>query len=202
MNRPEADWQRMIINFLLLIFPKYVAVLSNVKIPDAYSTPGSTRDRFIDLALVDAGGTLDVIEIKKPFDDGLLGRKTYRDNYIPAKELAGSVMQAEKYLFHLTKWGLAGEKALTKRYSVELPPGIEIRITNPKAMVILGRDRRANGDDALTGTQRLDLEIIKRKFANMIDVLTYDDLLRRLDAIIASLERRATTGPATTEAPC
>jgi hypothetical protein len=120
---------------------------------------------------------------------------------IPAKELAGSVMQAEKYLFHLTKWGLAGEKALTRRYAAELPPGVEIRITNPKAMIILGRDRRANGDDALTGPQRLDLEIIKRKFANMIDVLTYDDLLRRLDAIIVSLQRRAMAGAPTAAAP-
>lgn len=190
-TRSESDWQKMIITFLLLIFPKYVAVLSNVRISDAYSTPGSTRDRFIDLALVDAGGSLDVIEIKKPFSDSLLGRRTYRDNYIPAKELAGSVMQAEKYLFHLTKWGLAGEKALTRRYADQLPPGVEIRITNPKAMIILGRDRQQNGDDALSPAQRLDLEIIKRKFANMIDVLTYDDLLRRLDAIIVSLQRRA-----------
>lgn len=200
-SRSEFDWQKMIITFLLLIFPKYVAVLSNVRIPDAYSAPGTTRDRFIDLALIDAGGSLDVIEIKKPFDDSLLGRRTYRDNYIPAKELAGSVMQAEKYLFHLTKWGMAGEKALTNRYASQLPPGVEIRITNPKAMIILGRDRRPNGDDALSRAQRLDLEIIKRKFANMIDVLTYDDLLRRLDAIIVSLHRRAAGGGAATAPP-
>jgi hypothetical protein len=38
--RAERVWQNMIINFLLLIFPKYVLVLSNVKVPDAYSTPG------------------------------------------------------------------------------------------------------------------------------------------------------------------
>ena len=43
----------MIINFLLPIFAKYVAVLSNVKVVDAYSVPGSTKNRFIDLALVD-----------------------------------------------------------------------------------------------------------------------------------------------------
>ncbi|MGA2126518.1 MAG: hypothetical protein ABSG76_10240, partial [Xanthobacteraceae bacterium] len=55
VRRSEGDWQRMIINFLLLIFPKCVAVLSNVKVVDAYSAPGSIKDRFIDLALVDAG---------------------------------------------------------------------------------------------------------------------------------------------------
>jgi hypothetical protein len=170
-RRSEGDWQKMIINFLLLIFPKYVAVLSNVKIVDVYSAPGSTRDRFIDLALVDAGGSIDVIEVKKPFDDGLLARRPYRDNYIPAKELSGSIMQAEKYLFHLSKWGLAGEKALTRRYAAKLPQGMGIRITNPKAMIIVGRDQQSNGAPALDASQQLDLEIIKRKFANVIDIL-------------------------------
>lgn len=189
--RSERDWQKMILNFLLLIFPKYVAVLSNVKVADAYSAPGTIKDRFIDLALIDAAGNIDVIEIKKPFDDALMGRTPYRDNYIPTKELSGSIMQAEKYLFHLSKWGLAGEKALTQHYASKLPPGLVIRITNPKAMIILGRDRRPNGATALDACRQLDLEIIKRKYANMIDVLTYDDLLRRLDNIISGLNRRA-----------
>jgi hypothetical protein len=68
---------------------------------------------------------------------------------------------------------------------------MEIRITNPKAMIILGRDQRPNGSPALDARQQLDLEIIKRKYANLIDILTYDDLLRRLDNIIASLKHRA-----------
>jgi hypothetical protein len=88
---------------------------------------------------------------------------------------------------------LAGEKALTQRYASKLPPNLTIRITNPKAMIILGRDRQTNGAAALDASQHLDLEIIKRKYANMIDVLTYDDLLRRLDNIIVSLQRRAAT---------
>ncbi|WP_043284116.1 Shedu immune nuclease family protein [Reyranella massiliensis] len=199
-TRSEGDWQRMIVNFLLLIFPKYVAVLSNVKIADAYSTPGATRDRFIDLALIDAAGNIDVIEIKKPFDDALMGRTRYRDNYIPTKELSGSIMQAEKYLFHLSKWGLAGEKALTQRHGADLPPGMGIRVTSPKALIILGRDRKRDGSPALDARQQLDLEIIKRKYANMIDILTYDDLLRRLDNIIASLRKRA-AAPAPTAMP-
>ncbi len=58
-------------------------------------------------------------------------------------------------------------------------------------MVILGRDRPPNGTPTLDAGQQLDLEIIKRKYANMIDILTYDDLLRRLDNIIASLRSRS-----------
>jgi hypothetical protein len=189
-KRSEADWQKMIISFLLLIFPKYVAVLQNVQVKDFYSTADATRNRYIDIALVDASGNIDVIEVKKPFEDALLSRVTYRDNHTASKELAGSIMQAEKYLFHLSKWGVAGETKLTAKYAKDLPPDLTIRITNPKAMIILGRDRRQDGSSALDHGQLLDLEVIKRKYANMMDIMTYDDLLRRLENIIASLRRR------------
>lgn len=190
-GRTEKEWQEMILRFILLIFPKYIAVLENVKIEDHYSKPNNTSDRFIDIALLDANGNLDVIEIKRPFDDVLLSKTPYRGNFVPTKDLSGTIMQAEKYLLHLSKWGLAGEDKLTKRYGAQLPPGMSVRITNPKALLILGRDRKSDGDTALDQRQTFDLEVIKRKYANMLDIITYDDLLRRLDNTIASLQRRA-----------
>ncbi len=186
----ERDWQKMIIKIILLIFPKYVAVLENVEIADFYTSPDRTRRRYIDLCLIDAAGNLDVIEIKKPFDNVLLSKSLYRDNSIPTRELSGSVMQAEKYLFHLSKWGVTGERELSRRFASDLPRSMQIRITNPKAMIILGRDLRPDGQHALTDRQLFDLEVIKRKYANMIDILTYDDLLRRLENIITSLVKR------------
>ncbi len=190
-GRTEKEWQQMILTFILLIFPKYVAVLENVKIEDHYSKLGTTSDRFIDIALVDANGNLDVIEIKRPFDDILLSKTPYRENFVPTKDLSGTVMQAEKYLFHLSKWGVGGEAKLTKKYGGQLPPGMSIRITNPKALLILGRDRKPDGSTALDHRQTFDLEVIKRKYANMMDIITYDDLLRRLDNTITSLHSRA-----------
>jgi hypothetical protein len=190
-GRTEKEWQQKLLDFILLIFPKYVAVLENVQIEDHYSIPGTNLSRFIDIALVDANGNLDVIEIKRPFDDVLLSKTRYRDNFVPTRDLSGTVMQAEKYLFHLAKWGVAGEVKLTKKYREQLPPGMSIRITNPKALLILGRDREPDGSTALDQDQLFDLEVIKRKYMNMMDIITYDDLLRRLDNIIASLRRRA-----------
>lgn len=70
----------MIIKIILLIFPKYVAVLKNVEIADFYTSPGRTRRRYIDLCLIDAAGNLDVIEVKKQFDNVLLSKSLYRDN--------------------------------------------------------------------------------------------------------------------------
>jgi hypothetical protein len=194
-GRTEKEWQQKILAFILLLFPKYVAVLENVKIEDHYSNPGTSRDRFIDIALVDANGNLDVIEIKRPFDDLLLARTPYRDNFVPTKSLSGTIMQAEKYLFHLSKWGVAGEDKLTKRHGHQLPPGMSIKITNPKAILILGRDRKPDGSSALDARQTFDLEVIKRKYANMMDIISYDDLLRRLDNIITSLQRRIVAHP-------
>ena len=188
----ERDWQREIIKVILLIFPKYVALLESVEIADFYSSPGRTKKRYVDLCLVDANGNIDVIEIKKPFDNAVLSKSLYRDNSLPARELSGSIMQAEKYIFHLSNWGVAGERALSKRYEAELPTGMSIRITNPKAMIILGRDQLLSGQRALSSSQMLDLEVIKRKYANIMDILTYDDLLRRLENIIASLSQRMT----------
>lgn len=181
----EGEWQQLMLSFLLLLFPKYIKVLENVTIHDYYSDPTKKTDRYIDIALVDATGNLDIIEVKKPFDDKILRKSLYRGNSIPTSELSGSIMQAEKYLFHLSKWGVKGEKALTTKYASELPFGMEIRIANPKAIIIVGRDQI--GGTNMTGSQLLDFEIIKRKYANMMDIITYDDLLRRLNNTIAAL---------------
>lgn len=181
----ETEWQQLMQSFLLLLFPKYIRVIENVTIHDFYSDPNKKTDRYIDLALIDSNGNLDVIEIKKPFDDKILRKSLYQGNSIPTSELSGSIMQAEKYLFHLSKWGVRGEKELTKRYATELPEGMRIRIANPKAIIIVGRDQIGGG--TMTGSQLLDFEIIKRKYANVMDIITYDDLLRRLTNTIVAL---------------
>lgn len=112
----EHEWQSLMAPFLLLLFPKYIKVLVNITIHDFYSHPPKKTNRYIDIGLVDANGNLDVIEVKRPFDDKILRPGLYRGNSIPTSELSGGIMQAEKYLFHLSKWGTEGEKTLTKKY--------------------------------------------------------------------------------------
>jgi len=180
----EKDWQTKILGLLLFVFPKYIAVLENLHIKDFYSNVSKATDRYIDLMLVDANGSIDIIEVKKPLSNALVSRFTYRDNHTPKKELAGSVMQAEKYLFHLNKWGHAGEKEIYSKRKGELPADIELKITNPRAMILLGRDID------FVGQQRFDFEIIRRKYANMLDIMTYDDLLRRVRNIIEMMKRQ------------
>ncbi|EEW1803452.1 DUF4263 domain-containing protein [Escherichia coli] len=183
----EKDWQKLMVQFLLLLFPKYIHVIENITIHDYYSIPGKKKERYIDIGLVDSNGNLDIIEVKKPFDDKILRRTMYRGNSIPTSELSGGIMQAEKYLFHLSKWGTKGEDNLTRKYASELPSGMSIHISNPKAIIIVGRDQIGNGN--MTENQKLDFEIIKRKYTNMMDIITYDDLLRRLNRTISALKK-------------
>lgn len=180
----ERDWQRLMLKFILLIFPKYVAVLENIGVKDYYSK-STVTNRFIDIALIDPNGNLDVIEIKKPFDDCVISKDKYRDNYTPEKELSGAIMQVEKYIFHLSKLGREGEKKMSETYKKDLPSGITIKITNPKAIIILGRN---NG---FTADQNFDFEIMKRKYENILDIITYDDLLGRLENIIEKFKSMA-----------
>lgn len=92
-------------------------------------------------------------------------------------------MQIEKYIYHLNKLGKKGEIELTKKYQNELPEGLQIRITNPHGMIIMGRDTDLNAN------QIGDFEIIKRKYKNVIDIFTYDELIRRLDIVIQQLKK-------------
>jgi hypothetical protein len=185
----ESEWQKQILQIIILLYPKYILPLSNVKIPDYYSDATKTTDRFIDLALIDSNGSIDLIEIKKPFDDCILSTLPYRDNFTPKKELSGAIMQAEKYAFHLNKWGIKGEKELSSRYSSKLPKGMTIKISNPKSIIILGRSH------VFSERQFRDFEIIKRKYSNIIDIMSYDDMIKRLDNTIEKLTKKKTGSP-------
>ena len=130
---------------------------------------------------MDVDGHVDVIEIKKPFKAKIVTETTYRDNHVPHRELAGTVTQVEKYLFHLNRWGPAGEAELTRRFKRQLPSGLQVRIVNPCGLIVMGRD------DDLTAPQKADFEVFRRQNKNVIDVVTYDDLLRRLQRLLEQL---------------
>jgi len=169
----ERKWQKEILQIIRLIFPKYIAVFDEVEIKDM-----SQKKRRLDYLLIDSEGYVDIIEIKKPFDCEVISRNTHRENHLPNRELSGAIMQAEKYILYLSKEGKSREMTLNKKYKGKLPKDCEIKITNPGAMIILGRSHN------LTKDQKGDFEVIKRKYKNIIDIITYDDLIKRLEAII------------------
>jgi hypothetical protein len=173
----EAAWQAEILQIVLLLNPKYIAAFERAPIRDF------DRDtmRELDIMLVDVSGNVDIVEIKKPFGKCIVTEGTYRDNHIPLRELTGAVMQLEKYIFHLNRWGPQGEDALAKRFAASLPKGFRIRITNPSGIVIMGRDHN------MSLAQRRDFDVVRRKYRSVADIVTYDDLLRRLNFVLAQL---------------
>ncbi len=174
INYTEKQWQRMILDIIQLIYPKYIRVFEEVKIKDVYNR----KNKRLDYMLVDSNGNVDIIEIKKPFGQSIVSQSKYRDNHIPLRELSGSVMQLEKYIFYLNKWGRQGENVLTEMYKNHLPKNFNIRIVNPGGIIIMGRE------NTLTKVQIEDFEVIKRKYKNVIDIITYDELVLRLEHII------------------
>lgn len=171
----EAQWQEELLQIILLLYPKYIHVFKEAPVRDTYNN----TNRNIDYLLVDSSGNTDIIEIKKPFDKCIVTDRTYRNNYIPLRELSGTVMQIEKYIFYLNKWGRKGEEKLTEYYKNELADNFQIRITNPSGIIIMGRNK------GMTTAQQQDFEVIKRKYKNVIDIITYDDLLQRIEFTIA-----------------
>jgi len=174
----EKLWQDEILEIILLLYPKYIHAFKETNVPDVYSS----KKRRLDILLVDSGGNIDIIEIKKPFDSSVVTGVQYRDNFIPMRELSGTVMQIEKYLFHLKGWGKKGEESLTEKYSEKLPKGFRIQITNPTGIIIMGREK------GLSVEQLRDFEVIKRQYKNVVDIITYDDLIRRLEFTVKQLK--------------
>lgn len=181
----EREWQNKILEIIQLIFPKYIAICENVQIYDFYTEENERKSRYIDLLLIDFNGNVDILELKRPFDNRILctNPKNCRDNYIPHRELSTALMQAEKYIFHLNKWGKKGEETLTKNLNGFLPENFKIKISNPKAIILLGRSHQF--DDR----QILDFEIIKKQFSHIADIMSYDDLLNRVGNILSVLKK-------------
>jgi hypothetical protein len=179
----EYQWQDEIIQIILLLNPKYIKSFHEVTIKNIYTND----NRRLDFLLVDSSGNIDIVELKKPFDKCIVTTGTYRKNHIPLRELSGTVMQIEKYLFYLNKWGKIGEEYLTKKFKDELPNNLNIKITNPSGMIIMGREIN------LSPSQKRDFEVIKRKYKNIVDIITYDDLLGRLSVTIEQLQKHNLT---------
>ncbi len=169
----EKQWQAEILQIIQFLYPKYIKAFPEAPVRDSLAN----KDRSVDFLLVDASGYVDAIEIKQPFAECLVTSNRYRDNHVPMRELSGTIMQLEKYLYHLNRWGVAGERKLNERYSEQLPEGMELKIVNPSGMIIMGRDEN------LSAEQRTDFEVIRRKYRHVVEIMTYDDLLRRLKIV-------------------
>ena len=97
------------------------------------------------------------------------------------------MQQIEKYIYCLNTKD--NNKAnLIEKLSGILPESITPAVLNPKGILLLGRSKDSNNQ------QRTDFELIKRQYKNIVDIMTYDDLLKRLENILVSLKMRRNNG--------
>lgn len=167
-NYSEREWQDKLIPIILLMYPKYIKYISKVRI-----SIGDGKYKEIDYLLIDADGNVDIIELKKPFEDCVLRKTQYRNNYVPGLELSGAIQQSEKYIYYLSTYKTINENLINEKYSDTLN-GINIKIINPRAIIICGRS------DKFIDEQKVDYEIIRRQYKSLIDIMTYDDLIIRV----------------------
>ncbi len=178
----EAQWQLEIVEIILLLNPRYIKAFTEVRLWDS----DVSTWRRMDILLVDASGNVDVIEIKKPQGKPIMLPALYRDHHLPMRDLVGAIGQVTHYLRHLNRWGLRGEDHLSQLLSNYLPKDFRIRIVNPLGIVIMGRS------NTLSEAQRRDFEVLRRDSKGIVDIITYDDLLARLQAVLDQLRN----GPA------
>ena len=113
----------------------------------------------------------------------LTKQASYRNNYVPVRELSGAVQQIEKYIYCLNSIEKS-QKAVIEKLRDGLPDGVDPQVVSPKGMLLIGRSKDFNEQ------QTRDFEIIKRQYKNIADIMTYDDLLNRINNIVFSLEMK------------
>lgn len=174
----ERVWQDKIHQILQLLYPKYIFSTREIEFKgiDGY-------DKRPDFLLVDHGGFVDILEIKKPDAQILTKQASYRNNYVPVREFAGAIQQIEKYIFCLTARKENREYVISK-LKEKIPIDITLEIVNPQGILLLGRSNEFNVE------QKRDFELIKRQYKNIADIMTYDDLIQRLKNIITSFKKK------------
>lgn len=178
----ESFWQKQILKVLPIIYPQYIGAVREAVIPEKISKR-KTVNRRLDHILINATGNIDFLEVKCPFSKEKLIMKTkYRDNYIPARELSGGILQIQKYIYYIDHLGKLGEHKFSVKYKkkIEQETGRKIpfnlSFVNPRGILLIGNCE-------FTVEEQRDFNLIKRQYNNIIDIITYNDLLKRLERL-------------------
>ena len=91
-------------------------------------------------------------------------------------------MQIEKYIYNITRDTVNFEKKINNKYKKYYSGNFELKVINPKGLIIMGRLNK------LSDKQIRDLEIIRRMYANILDIYTYDDIIEMLENTISQIK--------------
>lgn len=179
----ENQWKKEIIEIITFIFPKYIYCLDEIQFNIKESNKKSEK---VDMFLISNNGSVDLIEIKKPNAGYIISNSRDHDNYYATSFLSKTEMQLEKYLYNLNKLGYDSSKKIYEKNKLKFDKyGIKsenFKIINPKGILIIG--------NSASEDKKGDLEIIKRIYSNIIDIITYDDLIKMLENTVNAIRRR------------
>lgn len=167
-EHPEAWWQTYIKSNILLLQQGYITAIEKLN-----TTIGDTR--FPDFLLVTHDNYLDVMEIKKP-NTQILRADSSRGNFYFDSEISKAVIQTENYIDNITK------QQDTIRSFLKDKRGLEIRAVRPRGIILAGDSRTF-----ATPKESVDFRLLSQGIKNLT-LLTYDELLTRLQNYIAVLE--------------
>ena len=179
----EDEFSKLIAQIFCFLNPKYVKIQTKLNISD-YT--GARANCQADLSLIDCEGNIDLIEVKSPQAyPNLFRKRPYRNHYVPSGELSGAINQLEQYLKCLTK--MTTEEISNKNPALQNEMGeIKLKAVHPKGYIIFGRDSASfNGDNV--NQKRLDFELIKNTYKDVVDIITFDELIKRFERIISFL---------------
>lgn len=182
----EDEFTKIIVKIFCLINPKYIMIKEKLNIVDFCNSRNNCQP---DISLIDCDGNIDIIEVKSPNKYPNIFRKTkYRSHYVTCGELNGAINQLQQYLKSLTK--MSDKDIQNKNLELQQELGdVKLRAIHPKGFVIFGRDESSFCDPEKE-LKKIDFEIIKNTHSNIVDILTFDQLIVRIDRILEHLENK------------
>lgn len=181
----EKEYQTLLFKIFPYIFPQYTHYIREYSIKiDGNSKKKADKPDYLALK---SDLSIDVIEIKTPYKKVFKSTR-YRSNFVFASEVVGLITQTQKYIYNLDRNAVSEEKAIADKFNKKTGfNGSKINIASPKGIVIVGR--RPRSDSKLSPEEQteidLSLSILKGRFQDIVDFLTYDDIVERVERIIA-----------------
>lgn len=168
-NHAESWWQKYIKSNILLIQQGYIKAIEKINI-----VVGNTK--FPDFSLVTHDNYLDILEIKKP-STSLLKLDVSRDNYYWDIEMSKAIIQVENYIANISRNSDQIRNFLKDKYKIDL------QVLRPRGIILAGDGRKFQNQK-----ERDDFRLLSQSNKNII-ILTYDELLSRLNNYIKVLEQ-------------
>lgn len=174
----EHSYQELLLEIFPFIFPQYTHFIREYHFSIDHNS--MKKEDIPDFLAATANFSLDILEIKTPYFN-LFNKTRYRSNYVFSHEVQGLITQTQKYIYNLERNAIREEANITKCFREKANfSGGSLHIRSPKAIVVIGRTPVNDLNEEVIR----DLEVSKRKYQDIADFLTYDDVLKRMGQII------------------